>query len=187
MVEMLGVLAIVGVLSAGALKGYSAAMFKYKMNKTIDIFTHVLQRFAELEEKGIGGAITTNDFVKYGFLDECQYDVDLGCRLPIGWIDGEISDAGSFMHGTFGVYFTDSKSCIAFASADFGASSPIEWFVKPEDMSGGFIGIGSETVYDPYGNRGEPITKTPISLITQACQACDSRLCVYTFNIRHEI
>ena len=31
MVEMLGVLAIIGVLSAGALKGYSAAMFKYKM------------------------------------------------------------------------------------------------------------------------------------------------------------
>ena len=33
MVEMLGVLAIVGVLSVGAIAGYSKAMFKYKLNK----------------------------------------------------------------------------------------------------------------------------------------------------------
>ena len=33
MVEMLGVLAIIGVLSVGAMSGYSKAMFKYKLNK----------------------------------------------------------------------------------------------------------------------------------------------------------
>lgn len=33
MVEMLGVLAIIGVLSLGALNGYSTAMMKYKINK----------------------------------------------------------------------------------------------------------------------------------------------------------
>ena len=33
MVEMLGVLAIIGVLSVGALSGYSRAIFKYKINK----------------------------------------------------------------------------------------------------------------------------------------------------------
>ena len=33
MVEMLGVLAIIGVLSVGAISGYSAAMTKYKLNK----------------------------------------------------------------------------------------------------------------------------------------------------------
>ena len=33
MVEMLGVLAIIGVLSVGALSGYSTAMNKYKLNK----------------------------------------------------------------------------------------------------------------------------------------------------------
>jgi type II secretory pathway pseudopilin PulG len=35
MVEMLGVLAIIGVLSVGAIAGYSKAMFKYKINKTV--------------------------------------------------------------------------------------------------------------------------------------------------------
>ena len=33
MVEMLGVLAIIGVLSVGAIAGYSKAMFKYKLNQ----------------------------------------------------------------------------------------------------------------------------------------------------------
>ncbi len=33
MVEMLGVLAIVGILSVGAIAGYQKAMFKYKLNK----------------------------------------------------------------------------------------------------------------------------------------------------------
>ena len=33
MIEMLGVLAIIGVLSVGAMTGYSKAMLKYKLNK----------------------------------------------------------------------------------------------------------------------------------------------------------
>jgi type II secretory pathway pseudopilin PulG len=36
MIEMLGVLAIVGVLSVGGIAGYSKAMNKFKVNKTID-------------------------------------------------------------------------------------------------------------------------------------------------------
>ncbi|MBR2300165.1 MAG: type II secretion system protein [Alphaproteobacteria bacterium] len=36
MVEMLGVLAIVGILSAGALAGYSKAMRQHKLNKQMD-------------------------------------------------------------------------------------------------------------------------------------------------------
>jgi len=39
MVEMLGVLAIIGVLSAGGLAGYSKAMFKHKLNSTMDQLT----------------------------------------------------------------------------------------------------------------------------------------------------
>ncbi|MBR2299883.1 MAG: hypothetical protein IJ870_04845 [Alphaproteobacteria bacterium] len=39
MVEMLGVLAIIGVLSAGGLAGYSKAMFKHKLNNTMDQLT----------------------------------------------------------------------------------------------------------------------------------------------------
>ena len=36
MIEMLGVLAIIGVLSVGGIAGYSKAMEKWKINKTIE-------------------------------------------------------------------------------------------------------------------------------------------------------
>ncbi len=43
MVEMLGVLAIIGVLSIGGIAGYSKAMEKYKLNKTIEEITTTAQ------------------------------------------------------------------------------------------------------------------------------------------------
>ena len=42
MVEMLGVLAIIGVLSVGVIAGYSKAMFKYKLNKQTEQVSTVL-------------------------------------------------------------------------------------------------------------------------------------------------
>ena len=42
MVEMLGVLAIVGVLSVGAIAGYSKAMMKYKLNKQAEQISSIL-------------------------------------------------------------------------------------------------------------------------------------------------
>ena len=39
MIEMLGVLAIVGVLSVGGIAGYSKAMEKFKLNKALDEYT----------------------------------------------------------------------------------------------------------------------------------------------------
>ena len=42
MVEMLGVLAIIGVLSVGAVSGYSKAMLKYKLNKNSEQLTWFL-------------------------------------------------------------------------------------------------------------------------------------------------
>ena len=41
MIEMLGVLAIIGVLSVGGIAGYSKAMEKYKINKTISAVAQI--------------------------------------------------------------------------------------------------------------------------------------------------
>ena len=42
MVEMIGVLAIIGVLSVGAIAGYSKAMMKYKLNKQATQYNQIL-------------------------------------------------------------------------------------------------------------------------------------------------
>jgi len=44
MIEMLGVLAIIGVLSVGGIAGYSKAMFKYRLNNTVNQMSHIIAR-----------------------------------------------------------------------------------------------------------------------------------------------
>ena len=48
MIEMLGVLAIIGVLSIGGIAGYSNAMKKYKINKAVEEITHLSQNIRRL-------------------------------------------------------------------------------------------------------------------------------------------
>ena len=50
MVEMLGVLAIVGVLSVGAIAGYSKAMMKYRLNKQSEQLSQILFSMENLRE-----------------------------------------------------------------------------------------------------------------------------------------
>ena len=61
MVEMLGVLAIIGVLSVGAIAGYSKAMFKYKLNKQTEQLTQVLNSITRL-------ANSFNNLTKYTYM-----------------------------------------------------------------------------------------------------------------------
>ena len=70
MVEMLGVLAIIGVLSVGAISGYSKAMMKYKLNKhaeqmntVINAVARNLHSFNDIKQ---GGTILTKTFIKMG-------------------------------------------------------------------------------------------------------------------------
>ena len=48
MIEMLGVLAIVGVLSVGGIAGYSKAMTKFKINKTADQISQIVTNIRTL-------------------------------------------------------------------------------------------------------------------------------------------
>ena len=47
MIEMLGVLAIIGVLSVGGIAGYSKAMEKFKLNKTINEYSYLIYGLLE--------------------------------------------------------------------------------------------------------------------------------------------
>jgi Tfp pilus assembly protein PilE len=48
MIEMLGVLAIIGVLSVGGIVGYSKAMNKYKTNQVLNGVTHTINNIKTL-------------------------------------------------------------------------------------------------------------------------------------------
>ncbi len=91
MIEMLGVLAIVGVLSVGGIAGYSKAMTNYKMNKLlseyVEFFTDVIRHkedwFYEHKKRNPESYANNSLFRISNFLDDV---ID----LPNGWSgDGE--------------------------------------------------------------------------------------------------
>ena len=205
MVEMLGVLAIVGVLSAGALKGYSAAMFKHKMNQTIDITTKMFQRHQELVEQDLGGNeedmvwITSDDgtAVQNGLLEKCDLEDGYKCRLPVGSVYVElvhdpydlatcgVDSPGHY--GLFNFYFTDAKSCTAFASVHWEQMFPTEWW-KPRGNIGIFGEGGNTTPTQPYiYNPTEGVTTyMTTSEMANACQtACAKGNCHIEFVYRY--
>jgi len=63
MVEMLGVLAIIGVLSVGAIAGYQKAMFKYKLNKQAQQLTQIISVMSEY--CGQWGTILDSEVLNY--------------------------------------------------------------------------------------------------------------------------
>ena len=73
MVEMLGVLAIIGVLSVGAIAGYGKAMLKYKLNKQTEQLNTVinavdrnLRSFDDIKLKSDSGISIAQYFIKMG-------------------------------------------------------------------------------------------------------------------------
>ena len=73
MVEMLGVLAIIGVLSVGAMSGYAKAMLKYKLNKQTEQLNSILVGFIQYrhEWKNVQGTVRLkNYFIKLGLVPE---------------------------------------------------------------------------------------------------------------------
>ena len=65
MIEMLGVLAIIGVLSVGGIAGYSKAMTKFKLNKAIDEVNTIVSN-----TKIIFANSKTYDYLDYGTEEE---------------------------------------------------------------------------------------------------------------------
>ena len=88
MVEMLGVLAIIGVLSVGAISGYSKAMMKYKLNKMSAQYRQIIASMVEYV-----GKITPSG--KY-------YDIT-GTYIKLNLIPTEmIKNDNSYVYDIFG-------------------------------------------------------------------------------------
>ncbi len=92
MVEMLGVLAVIGVLSIGGIAGYSYGMDKYRANETtnqimlraIDLMTQAAQGNKTLSLAGWAGEQTQYDFGTPEYIDDGLIIFDVGTqnKLP---------------------------------------------------------------------------------------------------------
>ena len=79
MIEMLGVLAIIAVLSVGGISGYSKAMEKWKIDKTIDYLTQIATNVQTLymQQKSYEG-LSDSNALQAGVYPENN------CNLPLG-------------------------------------------------------------------------------------------------------
>ena len=125
MIEMLGVLAIIGVLSVGGIAGYSKAMMKFKINKTAKQITEIV----------------TNIRILYMHQDDFN-GLNNITAIQMGAVPDDLKLNGSSITNTFGgninIYgngYDQDKSffinlsglpkeaCVALATADWGTTS----------------------------------------------------------------
>ena len=75
MVEMLGVLTIIGVLSVGAIAGYSKAMMKYKLNQHAQAVNMLINNVLQIKDK-LERPVKNND-VNTVYYNESFYKMNL--------------------------------------------------------------------------------------------------------------
>ena len=198
MIEMLGVLAIIGVLSVGGISGYTEAMRKYKMTKTIEIVRASLFRLMEINQMKHGGYEWINSvdlYVATGLLPEeiCDKDyVDAwgttgdACQLPLGEIVMNLGFSdGMPMSGQYSITFTDGdkeRNCVDFLSYHWEKITPKDWWASER---GGVLSVYSDDtdVYIYTGNKeyGEQYnlpTELTMDNIAKSChQYCGDTVC----------
>ena len=133
MIEMLGVLAIVGVLSVGGIAGYSKAMNKFKTNKLIDqvnmISTNIRTLYSSQRNyKGLTNKVATQT----GVVPSEMYDAKAsdGVSTITNAFGGKVdiqaaatagdSEGGAYVISVDGI---PAASCISIATTDWGGDS----------------------------------------------------------------
>ena len=122
MVEMLGVLAIIGVLSVGGIAGYSMAMSKFKITKTIDqvqtIITNMRTLYASQRKYT---ALSPSAAYNMGILTDETYDGTKGVNPYGGGISFFVTSDGR----EWQLAYTQltPEACLKLATADWGADA----------------------------------------------------------------
>ena len=204
MVEMLGVLAIIGVLSVGGIAGYSKAMYKHKMSKTMDILSYAVARVVELDAMNLGGYIyTAQDAIDYGIMPDCDVnyvdsDGNTGesCPLPVGEFSFMFRPnhvmSGGNMHGQFSIDFKQNPatSCVEFFNSGIYKNVPEDWYKYHGYIGIDAVGVTSIYVYSKsevfIGDEGAKPVLTSGD-IADACGTCaDAESCRIWWVVRLE-
>ena len=151
MIEMLGVLAIIGVLSVGGIAGYSKAMEQFKINKLTQhiaiIVTNVRTLFINQENYGNLYNSTANNMGIYpddGKTDGYYYFNPFGGD---SWLfASDYKDFGDDKSFIFSTRSLSRKACVELATKDWGSES-----------SSGLIGVAIGSNYISYGGDNYPL------------------------------
>lgn len=166
MVEMLGVLAIVGVLSVGGIAGYSQAMSKFKITKAMDQVQTIITNMRTLYASSrTYSKLEASAAYSVGLLtDETYNEGETAGLNPFG---GEIIFGVGNNNRSFTVQYTKitPEACVKIATADWGA-----------DESSGLISLTVNTKKHTWASQGGSSAENilPVDVATAIAQCGDT-------------
>lgn len=191
MVEMLGVLAIIGVLSVGGIAGYSKAMTKFKITKTFDQVSMTVANIRTLYsgQRSYSGLTTANAFNMGVVPAEMK---GLASNTLVNAFQGSVTiGTGSFNSSTAGAFYISygglgREACVSILTADWGSGSS-SGFIGIT-VGSGTSGIGTASVpavnastntagSSSYGNLNLPVSPSDAAI---SC-GCANEQCVITW------
>ncbi len=132
MVEMLGVLAIIGVLSVGGIAGYSKAMTKFKISKATDQVSMTVTNIRTLfsGQPNYSG-LTTETAIQMGAIgaDMLNGKNQASASEAFNAFNGQVGIVSATVNGNADAGFTmtftglGKEACVSLASADWGSGS----------------------------------------------------------------
>ena len=187
MIEMLGVLAIVGVLSVGGIAGYSKAMTKFKINKTIDQVTHIATNIRTLyaQQTSYEGLNGNEDgfknIISMGILPD-SLTTSNSYPYITNVFQGGVYISSHWSHKEFTIVYNGlpKEACITLATYDWGSkhsSGLLAISASGEFGTSGPINVGNgglecnDDWHSLYACPGDANNPTPMN-VTRAAQAC---------------
>ena len=155
MIEMLGVLAIVGVLSAGGIAGYSMAMQSYKTTSLIEKVNLIANR-ARTTYKGTYTGITNTTMQNSGKLSANDFTNPFGGSITLA-----STAAAEF---TIAASSIPAEACVDLMTSDWGSTGVFTQVV-----------VGSKTV-----KPTDTTYPAPVSGVLSACNGGNKTI-TFTF------
>lgn len=157
MVEMLGVLAIIGVLSVGGIAGYSKAMNKFKINKTTDQVSMLVANIRTLfSAQGDYNGLDNKAAKQFGIVPNDMYDSAsdntinnaFGGNVSIGPSGLVVTTGANIDTKAFIIEYTglSQEACVTIATGDWGSG-----------QASGLVGIAAAVSTEASG-EGENAT-----------------------------
>lgn len=142
MIEMLGVLSIIGVLTFAGFAGYEKAITKSRINKTMETVGYMLQGFADSKTKNIRGINISGEdamesAISAGLAENCELIdsvVDEGysvCDVPLGEVYVKFQDKGrrEYSYMLFVTMIKEAAvTCTEFLMQGWDKAIPENWW-----------------------------------------------------------
>lgn len=180
MLEMIAVLAIIGVISATGVMGYSKAMYKYQISRTVSMMTEALQDYALFLKRGpenYPNITSPLDVKQYKLMSLCEKDKNdsTACRMPLGRIFPRYTTTDSLETLRYDYYLTltfdkaQKDACIDFVVQSWNQMVPDRWWRHGSDIR---VSSGN----DRQGQTGQIVYSTTVNRLnpagaTQVCNA----------------